>query len=304
MKAIKLASVFAVSAVAAAVSTSTFAAEPVFSGEAGIEYTSYYGNAKANNDLVDGTDIGELELSIDTGVVYAEIEVATTGVDEATKIGFEKLYVKQGAVSFGRFDGSVSTGAFFGMDEIHGGVDLKTGDGDTDNTGVRYKVAPGLTVALEATNNDNDDSDVGAAISYVADLEGVKLGISGGAIDDANAVNVGAQFNAGPATISLNYGVGETGTKTATTTTSDVEEVGFGIEFAATEALTLTLQYAKNLEQSAADKAAGLSDDGTYFIAAYKAGDLTYYFENYNGDIDYSAGKGTEKNIIGVKASF
>lgn len=286
MKAIKLASVFAVSAVAAAVSTSTFAAEPVFSGEAGVEYTSYYGNAKANNDLADGTDIGELELSIDTGVVYAEIEVATTGVDEATKIGFEKLYVKQGAVSFGRFDGSVSTGAFFGMDEIHGGVDLKTGDGDTDNTGVRYKVAPGLTVALEATNNDNDDSDVGAAISYVADLEGVKLGISGGAIGDANSVNVGAQFNAGMATISANYGVGETGTGT----TTDVEEAGLSIELAATEALTLTLEYAKDLE--------GAKNDGTYFIAAYKAGDLTYYFENYNGDLT------TEQNIVGVKASF
>ncbi|TDR15806.1 hypothetical protein [Marinomonas communis] len=286
MKAIKLASVFAVSAVAAAVSTSTFAAEPVFSGEAGVEYTSYYGNAKANNDLADGTDIGELELSIDTGVVYAEIEVATTGVDEATKIGFEKLYVKQGAVSFGRFDGSVSTGAFFGMDEIHGGVDLKTGDGDTDNTGVRYKVAPGLTVALEATNNDNDDSDVGAAISYVADLEGVKLGISGGAIGDANSVNVGAQFNAGMATISANYGVGETGTGT----TTDVQEAGLSIELAATEALTLTLEYAKDLE--------GAKDDGTYFIAAYKSGDLTYYFENYNGDLT------TEQNIVGVKASF
>ena len=229
MKAIKLASVFAVSAVAAAVSTSTFAAEPVFSGEAGIEYTSYYGNAKTNNDLVDGTDIGELELSIDTGVVYAEIEVATSGVDEGTTIGFEKLYVKQGAVSFGRFDGSVAAGAFMGMDEIgYTGVDLRTVDGDTDNTGVRYKAAPGLTVALEATNNDNDDSDVGAAISYVADLEGIKLGISGGAIDDANAVNVGAQFNAGPATISLNYGVGERGA--ANNTTTDHEEVGFGVE--------------------------------------------------------------------------
>ena len=290
MKAIKLASVFAVSAVAAAVSTSTFAAEPVFSGEAGIEYTSYYGDSKDNNDLVDGTDIGELELSIDTGVVYAEIEVATTGADEATKIGFEKLYVKQGAVSFGRFDGSVSAGAFMGMDEIGStGIDLVTGDGDTDNTGVRYKVAPGLTVALEATNNDNDDSEVGAAISYIADLGAAKVGISGGAVGDANAVNVGAQFNAGPATVSVNYGTGESGTDT----TTDREEAGFSVELAATDALTLTLQYNKDLE--AAD---GADDDGTYFIASYAAGDLTYYFENYNGVFD------DEMNIVGVKASF
>jgi len=311
MKAIKLASVFAVSAVAAAVSTSTFAAEPVFSGTAGIEYTSFYGNAKDNGDLADGTDIGEIEISVDTGIVYAELEIAGTDSDEDVDIGLEKLFVKQGAVSFGRFDGSVSAGAFMGMDEIgYTGIDLNTGKvtetvdgesvvtrkGDTDNAGVRYDVAPGFTVALEATSNTTtDDSQVGVALSYVADLEGIKLGISGGAVEDANSVNVGAQFNAGPATISLNYGVGETGTDT----TTDVEEVGFGVEFAATEALTLTLQYAQNLEQSAADKAAGKDDDGTYFIAAYKAGDLTYYFENYNGDY-----AGNEQNIVGVKASF
>ncbi|MCO4786274.1 MAG: hypothetical protein KC467_10170 [Marinomonas atlantica] len=290
MKAIKLASVFAVSAVAAAVSTSTFAAEPVFSGKAGLEYTSYYGDSKAKNDLADGTDVGEVELSIDTGIVYAEIEVATTGADEGTSVNFEKLYVKQGAVSFGRFDGSVAANAFMGMDEIgYTGIDLRTAQGDTDNTGLRYAVAPGLTVALEATTNSTDDSDVGAAISYVADLEGIKLGISGGAIGDANAVNVGAQFNAGPATFSLNYGTGERGTDPATT---DVEEVGFGIEFAATEALTLTLQYAKDLE--------GVNEeDGTYFVASYGAGDLTYYFKNYNGVY-----AGVEKNVLGVTASF
>ncbi|MCC4272880.1 hypothetical protein [Marinomonas communis] len=303
MKAIKLASVFAVSAVAAAVSTSTFAAEPVFSGTAGIEYTSYYGDSKTKGDLADGTDIGELELSVDTGVVYAEIEVATNGKDEGTTIGFEKLYVKQGAVSFGRFDGSVAAGAFMGMDEIGStGIDLNVGkvndttnattyrQGDTDNTGVRYKVAPGLTVALEATSNaSSEDSEIGVALSYIADLDGIKLGISGGAIDDANAVNVGAQFDAGPATISVNYGTGETGTGT----TTDVEEAGFSVEFAATEALTLTLQYNKNLEA-----ASGADDDGTYFIASYAAGDLTYYFENYNGVFD------DEMNIVGVKASF
>jgi len=309
MKAIKLASVFTVSAIAAAVSSTTFAAEPVFSGEAGVEYTSYYGNAKNNGDLADGTDVGEVELAIDTGVVYAEIEIATTGKDEGTKIGFEKLYVKQGALSFGRFDGSVSANAFMGMDEIgYTGIDLNTGQGtkgDTDNTGIRYKVTSDLTVAVEATEAVNDDpatpadekkdSQVGMAVSYIADLGAVKLGVSGGAIDDANSVNVGAQFDAGPATFSVNYGVGETGTDT----TTDVEEVGFGIEFAATDALTLTLQYAQNLEQSAADKAAGKDDDGTYFIAEYAAGDLTYYFENYNGDY-----AGDEKNIIGVTASF
>ena len=291
MKAIKLASVFAVSAVAAAVSTSTFAAEPVFSGTAGIEYTSYYGDSKAKGDLADGTDIGEIEISVDTGVVYAELEIAGTDDDENVDIGLEKLYVKQGAVSFGRFDGSVAAGAFMGMDEIgYTGLDLRTEQGDTDNTGVRYAVAPGLKVALEATSNTaTEDSEVGVALSYVADLEGVKLGISGGVLEDSNSVNVGAQFNAGPATVSVNYGVGERWDKD-NSVWIDAEEAGFGVEFAATEALTLTLQYANELEAD---------EDGTYFIAAYKAGDLTYYFENYNGEY-----AGMEANIVGVKASF
>lgn len=285
MKAIKLASIFAVSAVAAAVSTTTFAAEAVFTGEAGIEYTSYYGDSKASSDLVDGTDLGEVELKIDTGVVYAEIEIANTGVDEATNIGMEKLYVKQGAVSFGRFDGTVATGAYMGIDENFGGVDIQTADGDTDNTGVRYAVAPGLTVALEATKNTTADSDVGVAASYVADLGGFKAGISAGSIGDANAVNVGLQLDAGAATVSVAYGVGEKGTGT----TTDVEGYGVSLEFAASDALSLGLEYSSDEEAKT---------DGTYFFAKYSVGDLTYSFENFNGEA------AAEKNVLGVTASF
>ncbi len=286
MKAIKLASIFAVSAVAAAVSTTTIAADAVFTGEAGIEYTSYYGDSKGTSDLVDGTDVGEVELKVDTGVVYAEIEIGTTGADEATKIGMEKLYVKQGAVSFGRFDGTVATGAYMGIDENFGGVDLATAAGDTDNTGVRYAVAPGLTVALEATTSTaTDDSDVGVAASYVADLGGFKAGISAGSIGDANAVNVGLQMDAGAATVSVSYGVGEKGTGT----TTDAEGYGVSLQFAASDALNLGLEYASDEEAKV---------DGTYFYAKYTAGDLTYAFKNFNGDI------GAEKNVLAVTAAF
>ncbi|MCW8355389.1 hypothetical protein N5P32_05580, partial [Marinomonas pontica] len=130
MKAIKLASVFAVSAVAAAVSTATFAADAIITGNAGIEYVT---NDNGTSEL-SGTNEGELELQIDTGIVYAELEFATNGgtaeAGEGVDIGLEKLYVKQGAVSFGRFDGTVATGSFMGMDEYYGGVDLST-SGDT-----------------------------------------------------------------------------------------------------------------------------------------------------------------------------
>uniref|UniRef100_A6W0D4 Porin domain-containing protein n=1 Tax=Marinomonas sp. (strain MWYL1) TaxID=400668 RepID=A6W0D4_MARMS len=320
MKAIKLASVFAVTAVAAAVSTATFAADAIITGEAGVEYTTYNGDSKAVKDLADGTDLGELELHVDTGIVYAELEVKTTGVDEGTKIGMEKLYVKQGAVSFGRFDGTVATGSFMGMDELFGGVDLKTAAGDTDNTGIRYKVTPELTIAVEATDSVKavsavaDDpataadesvaaveakkSEIGFAASYVMDFGAFKAGLSGGVVGDANAVNVGVQTVAGPATLSLNYGVGEKGTKTATTTTTDVEQVTASVALAATDALTLTLEYSQDLESTG-------KPDGTYFIAEYVAGDLTYYVKNYAGDLAArSDTNGAEQTTVGVKVFF
>jgi hypothetical protein len=312
MKAIKLASVFAVTAVAAAVSSTTFAAEAVFSGEAGIEYVTYSDSTVKDSDSVDGTDLGEVELSVDTGIVYAEIEVATTGADEATKIGMEKLYVKQGAVSFGRFDGSVSTGSFFGMDEIYGGVDLKTAGGDTDNMGARYKVTPELTIAIEATAATSaadakaatatasaaaavkaNDSEVGVAVSYVQDFGAFKAGISGGSVGDAQSVNVGVQTVAGPATLSLNYGVGEA-YGSVTGKFVDVKQMTASVAVAATEALTLTLEYSQDLESTN-------EPDGTYFIGEYAMGDLTYYVKNYAGDL---VGKTDERTIVGVKAFF
>jgi hypothetical protein len=285
MKAIKLASVFAVSAVAAAVSTATFAADAIITGNAGIEYVT---NDNGTDEL-SGTNEGELELQIDTGIVYAELEFATNGgtaeAGEGVDIGLEKLYVKQGAVSFGRFDGTVATGSFMGMDEYYGGVDLVT-SGDTDSTGVRYMVSPELTVALEATAaSGTEDGEVGLAASYVADLGGFKAGISGGAVGDANAVNVGVQTVAGPATLSLNYGSGASGV----TGDTDVELMTASVAYAASEALTLTLEFSSDMEAE---------NDGTYFVGEYAAGDLVYYVKNYAGDL------GSELTKVGVKANF
>ena len=285
MKAIKLASVFAVSAVAAAISTTTFAAEAIITGEAGVEYASYTNDT---SNSADGTNLGELELRVDTGVVYAEIEFAGTAADEDVDIGLEKLYVKQGAVSFGRFDGTVATGSFFGMDELLDGVDIRTAN-DTDNTGIRYKATPELTVALEATRSTaTEDSDIGFALSYVKDFGFIKAGISGGAVGDSNSVNVGFQTVSGPVTVSLNYGVGEQGSDGQT----DVEQMTSSFAFAATDALTLTLEYSNDLEAET---------DGTYFVAAYQSGDLTYYAENYNGDL---VGDADERTVVGVKTVF
>lgn len=285
MKAIKLASVFAVSAVAAAVSTATFAADAIITGNAGVEYVT---NDNGTSEL-SGTNEGELELQIDTGIVYAELEFATNGgtadAGEGVDIGIEKLYVKQGAVSFGRFDGTLATGSFLGMDEYWGGVDIAT-SGDTDSTGIRYKVSPELTVALEATAaSGTEDGEIGFAASYVQDFGGFKAGISGGSVGDSNAVNVGVQSMVGPATVSLNYGSGVQGATGAT----DVERMTASVALAATDALTLTLEFSSDLEAET---------DGTYFVGEYAAGDLTYYVKNYAGDL------GSELTKVGVKASF
>ncbi|QUX96684.1 hypothetical protein C0J08_15345 [Marinomonas sp. CT5] len=307
MKAIKLASVFAVSAVAAAVSTTTFAAEPVVTGTAGLEYVTYGENA--NGSSLSGNKNGELNIVVDTGVVFAQLEFKTDGGDEKNDdndekvtIGLEKIYVTQGAVQFGRFDGSVSTGAFMGNDEIYGGVDLNTGQGtkgDTDDTGIRYHVTPELTVAIEATEAVSKassatgkalDSQIGFAVSYVKDFGAFKAGVSGGKVEDAQSANIGAQTVVGPATLSLNYGVGKTGTDT----TTDVKQLAASVAVAATDALTLTLQF--NQDQEGDDK-----DSGTYFIGEYEAGDLTYYVKNYAGDL---VGKAAERTIVGVKATF
>lgn len=278
MKAIKLASIFAVSAVAAAVSTTTMAAEPVFSGTAGIEYTSYEDYSSA-----DGTALGEVEINVDNGIVFAEIELDAAAGSEVT-VDMEELYVKQGAVSFGRFDGSVASDAFMGMDEI-GYTGLAP---STDDTGIRYSVSPELTVALEATQADDTvgaevDSDIGVALSYITEMDGFSFGVSGGSVGDATSLNVGVQTTIDALTLSANYGTG------TDSSDADISEMGFSVAFAATEALTLTLQYANETEAET---------DGTYFIAEYAVGDLTYYVENYAGDYT------TEATIVGVTASF
>jgi len=116
----------------------------------------------------------------------------------------------------------------------------------------------------------------------------LKAGISGGSVGDANSVNVGVQSVSGPATVSLNYGVGDKGATGAT----DVEQMTASVAVAATEALTLTLEFSSDLEAETS---------GTYFIGEYAMGDLTYYVKNYAGDL---VGDADERTIVGVKAFF
>jgi hypothetical protein len=291
MKAIKLASIFAVSAVAAAVSTTTIAAEPVFSGEAGIYYKSY-GDSVSTEDVSSGTDKAELELAIDTGVVYIELEIAgDDNSDETAKLGIEKAYVTQGAVQFGRFDGTLSDAAALGVNE-NSGVQVYDNT-DTDDTGVRYSISDELTVALEATEaTSTEASEIGMTLSYIADLGAGEFGVSGGAVGDSNAVNVGYAMDIGSTTLAVSYGAGENDNAGAVT---DETSAAISAQMSPTDATTLNIEYASNTSETAA----GVETDkkGLYVYASYTGGDLEYYVEHYGEDFgDYTE--------VGVKSSF
>jgi|GEM_PF-1123146 len=309
MKAIKLASIFAVSAVAAAVSTTTIAAEPVFSGTAGVSYLikGEHNDADSRADTFSGTEDAELELAIDTGVVYLEIEMGgDANSDETINIGLEKAYVTQGAVQFGRFDGTLSDAAALGVNE-NSGVQLFSTT-DTDDTGIRYSVSDELTVAIEASEaaelgnaaNDHTNSDVGMALSFIADMGPGTFGFSGGALGDASAINVGYSMDVGSTTLAVSYGDGEKYTKgssTALGVISDETSAAISAQLTPTDATTLNIEYVKNTSQSQVAGSTETETTGFYVYASYTAGDLDYYVEHYTNEV----GDTTE---IGVNASF
>ncbi|TPE49320.1 hypothetical protein FJM67_12090 [Maribrevibacterium harenarium] len=294
MKAIKLASVFAVTAVAAAVSTATFAAEPVFSGQAGLEMAMLgdkHDDATANGNNDTWGSKGEVNLNIDTGVVSTLIEFrgATATIVSAK--------VTQGAVSFGDFDGSIADDGYLKADRV---IEGEYGDGSQTDLGIRYAVMPGLTVALEMATDQNG---VGAAAKYSQDLGVANVTASFGTYagettsklkDEHTIYAIGASIPAGPATVTVSYAGGEYYDKAAKTAeASKVGSVVVGATFAPTDALKLSVQHSMNQE------AAKNADDSNTEVAAwFKAGDVTYYAASLTGD------KSMEKTVIGAKASF
>ena len=281
MKAIKLASVFAVSAVAAAVSTTTFAAEPVFTGTAGLEY-------KATE--ADGGDAaqsrGEVNIIGDTGLVYFDVDMegqSTEGGNGTTAFQLDEIYVKQGAVSFGDFDGSIADDAAFsaGVEEDKDGAKQTL---DTD-LAIRYAVMPGLTVAAEMTEGSSQTS---VAAKYTQDLGVATLGLSGalglGTDADNQVVTVGVSVPAGMATISAFYETGKIAD-------ADVNNFGAGLDLALTEAVTAAFQY---YNQDEIDDSGII--EGTVY---YTSGDLTYYVSY----LDYEAND-KDYSLVGAKASF
>jgi hypothetical protein len=295
MKAIKLASIFAVSAVAAAVSTTTIAAEPVFSGNAGISHT--FG---ATKDTLSGTEDAEIEIAIDTGVVYLEIEFGVGTGGESVTTGLEKAYVTQGALQFGRFDGTLAENGYLGVNEI-GGLDLVS-NSDTDDTGVRYALSDELSVSIEGTQANgvaDVDSEIGMALSYVADLGAGTFGISGGSVGESSVVNVGYAMDLGGSTLAVAYAAGDqVDTDSKSGDYKEVLEVtnaSISLQMTPTDATTLNIEYASNTSEE--EGGVETDADGFYVYASYTAGDLDYYVEHYGADFD-------DYTEVGVNASF
>jgi len=293
MKAIKLASVFAVSAVAAAVSTTTFAAEPVFTGTAGLEYQS---NEKGSDAAASR---GEVNIVGDTGVVYFKLDMegSTTksdgsGVNDKngnTALSLDAIYVKQGAVQFGDFDGSLIDAAALsaGVEEDNDGAKYTLGD----DLGVRYMVSDELTVALEVAEGDNMGT---VSASYSTNIAGGTLAISGG-VKSTEAKNqlltVGFSAPIGMATLSTFL---QGGSKADL----DVFNSGIGIDLSLSEQLTLAAQFYNQTGEAA--KNVDLVDQGVAEVTAYyTVGDVKYY-ASY---VDYEA-KNKDYSVVGAKVSF
>lgn len=273
MKAIKLASVFAVSAVAAAVSTSTMAADPVFSGSAGLIYTATDGSEAWSSD-------GEVNIKIDTGVVYIDLDMEgdTTGADGGFDL--DEAYVTQGAVSFGDFDGSISGDARYTAGVyIEGEYEIN----DNPDLGIRYDTGVGLVAALEMTE---DKDGVGFAFAYEASADALTWGVSAGTYTaeddsvDAVTASIGASADLGTATILASYSLGEA-------SDADFSSAVLGADITLSEALSVSAQYSADLE----------NEENNFEITAYyTAGDIEYFVTNMSGD--------SEGTQLGATASF
>jgi hypothetical protein len=301
MKAIKLASVFAVTAVAVAVSSATFAAEPVFKGTAGLEYQSYEDDSGKSDQA---TSRGEVNIIGDTGVVYFDLDMegstAKTNSSGATvrndtngntSFSLDEIYVKQGAVHFGDFDGtildSVAYSAGVEQDEDVAKADFG------DDLGIRYMVSDELTVALEITEGTN----VGTlAVAYSTEVSGLTLGVSAGyKMSDDNLddqlLTVGIKAPLGMATFSSFARVGSIAD-------ADIMHYGVGLDLPVTEQLTLAAQYYTKEGESAVGT--DEVDQGIAEVTAYYAvGDVKYY-ASY---LDYEA-DGSDTSVVGAKVSF
>jgi hypothetical protein len=290
MKAIKLASVFAVTAVTAAVSTATFAAEPVFNGTAGLFYKSYLDDDSTEKDKA--VSNGEVNIIGDTGVVYFDLDMSNVDSSAASGFVLDEIYVKAGAVQFGDFDGSLVDAAALSSSVREDDDDAKYDLGD--DLGIRYMVNDNLTVALEVAEDDNKGT---LSASYEMGVAGGTLAVSGGYkfVDnvDNQILTVGYSAPIGMLTLSTFI---QAGSKADL----DVMNTGIGLDVALTEQVSLAAQY--YTEAGEASKGVDKEDAGVMEVTGYyKSGDIKYYasYVGYEGNNDVN-----NYTVVGAEVSF
>jgi len=283
MKAIKLASVFAVSALAAAISTTTIAAEPTFKGTAGLEYKSMEKGSDA------AASRGEVNIIGTVGSVYFDLDM-----ENGSDGGFDldEIYVTQGAVQFGDFDGTLLDSVAYsaGVEEDD---DVAKKDHFGNDLSIRYAGNDSLKVALKVKEGDNIGS---LAVAYSTNYAGLTLGVSAGyeMSDDDKAdqvVTAGVKAPLGMATLSSFVRIGSKDDL-------DVMNTGIGIDLPVSEQLTLAAQYFTRGGE--ASKGGDLTDQGVTEVTAYYAvGDVKYYASM----VSYEA-KNKDYSVVGAKVSF
>lgn len=294
MKATKIASIFAVTAVAAAVSTTTFAADAVFTGTAGLYVTTT--TPDEGDDSTENTSAGEVNLIIDTGTVYFDMDMGTAtdaNGDDYNVLTLDEAYATLGAVQLGDFDGSLfeDTAVYSGVYEEN-----DYGDGFGNTIGVRYTVGD-ITIAYEGTDGPNDDYD------YSGNETALVLGYFGtvGPVDLSTAYYIGLD---GSETTAFGLGasipVGSVVTLSGYMQSGDTEaddsdfgSTGFGVDLAFSESFSLAVALLDDTEED--------NNDNLEVTATYAVDDVSYFatMVDYNEDAsddDYT--------LVGVEVSF
>ncbi|AJQ97435.1 hypothetical protein [Gynuella sunshinyii] len=206
MKAIKIASGFAVTALAAAITGQAAAADTETS------YT-FYGTMSAgavfdfkgddtrdvdtlesdngDNDIDEGDFYGlMMDLDVVHGPFSANISIdgIKTAGDQTAEVTVNDIIVTDGPISFGQVGEVTVTDEYIGVEEL----DMDDGNDFEPDVGIRYS-ANGLSIQLEGADDDSTDAetaddviDFGVGVNYHYEMDALKLDVEGQYLDNGN----------------------------------------------------------------------------------------------------------------------
>ncbi|MEO9274073.1 hypothetical protein ABFY09_04365 [Marinomonas sp. 5E14-1] len=301
MKAIKLTSIFALTSLAAAISTTSIAAEPVFSGTVSTEYVINDGSADELSYFGSYEDNSEIEFNIDTDIIHFEVEL---GNDEDIEI--EESYITLGALTIGDVDGSIADNAFdVGAQLVE--ADFENIDGlDATDWAVIYKVSKKLNIALEF---EEDYDGVGFAVAYKDKFGDLGVEIAGGKYSGNNdsdsdpekeheIFTFGLTYQAGPAKLFLAY---LTGSELVSGSTVDKTYLTLGTTIKAGDFI-IGLNHNQDLDNEATNET--LSNVEAYVEYALPYEGVSVYATALSGNLDKDSTAESDFSLVGIKAEF